>query len=378
MIPGANRNWPQFWPVFVLALSGVALYLYSRPADRIPEPNAGAEIPVRTIYARQTTLALTVTAAGKLAPLTQADVVSPFDGKVAEIRFRAGDFVAAGAIVAIVQARDLDQHAGALQASIHAAKKDLGEREAELAAAEKQLAATRELFDRDLIARRDVEQSEMTAETVRAQTELARAHLAQREAMLAQTRALQNLTRLAAPISGKVGAGAMTPGAAVAKGGVILSIVRVDALKLVAGLGGASLLRRGMSARIASSGLPGVIAKGEVVRLEPEKDSEGKNEVEIHVDNSKGLLRSGMAVEASIDLGAKEKVFLVPRAALASDDKGRYVYKLSDGRAVRHPVVTGAVRGDEIAVSQGIEEGDAIITDLKMINPGTRVRPMMR
>ena len=67
------------------------------------------------------------------------------------------------------------------------------------------VAENRDLFARDLIARRDVEQSEMIAETVRARAELARAHLAQREAMLAQVRALQNLTRLTAPISGEVG-----------------------------------------------------------------------------------------------------------------------------------------------------------------------------
>ena len=115
-----------------------------------------------------------------------------------------------------------------LGASISAAKQDLREREAELADAEKRLAESRDLFARDLIARRDVEQSEMTAETVRAQAELARAYLAQREAMLAQVRALQDLTRLTAPIQRQVGSVSIKPGMAVAEGGTILSIVSLE------------------------------------------------------------------------------------------------------------------------------------------------------
>jgi RND family efflux transporter MFP subunit len=375
---GAIKNMSRFFPVLVVALAliSAAFYLHSRSERKTAESSAGREIPVRVVQVKRTTLPVTARFAGELLPLAKTDVVSRLAGKVTEVRFRVGDFVPAGAIVATIHASDLDQRLGGLVASISAAKQILRERDAELADAEKRLAENRELLGRDLIARRDVEQSEMIVETVRARAELARAHLAQREAMLGQVRALQELTRLAAPISGEVGNVSIKPGTAVAEGGTVLSIVSLSTLKLVGKFSGARLLRRGMKAEISTAGLPGIVSRGEVVRFEAEKDSEGKNEAEIHVDNGKRILRPGMMVEASIDLEAEEEGFLVPRSAVVSENDSTYIYGISGGKATRHEVVLGTLRGDEIAVAQGLNAGDAIIVDLKMIEPGTRVRPV--
>ena len=64
-----------------------------------------------------------------------------------------------------------------------------------------------------------------------------------------------------------------------------------------------------------------------------------------------------MTVEASIDLEAEEKVFSFPDLPLFRRTNSNYVYKLSEGRAVRHEVVLGALSGEEIAVAQGLERG---------------------
>ncbi len=370
------KNMPRSLPVLVVAaLIGAAFYLNLRSSERAAvELRASIEIPVRVAQVKRATLPLTARLDGELLPLTKTDVVSRLAGKVTEVRFKVGDFVTAGTIVATIHASDLDRRRGGLDASISAAKQDLREREAELADAEKRLAENHERLGRDLIARRDVEQSELAAETVRARVELARAQLAQREAMLAQVRALQDLTRLAAPISGEVGGVLVTRGAAVGEGSAILSIVSLDTLKVVAKVSPVSLVRRGMKAQISTSALPGIVSKAQVVRFE--KDNEGKSEAEIHVDNGKRILRPGMAVEVSIELEAEEEVILIPRSAVFSENKSNYVYKLSQGQAVRHQVVLGTLTGDEVAIAQGLNVGDAIIVDVEMIKPGTRVRPI--
>jgi len=374
----AIKYMPRLLPVFVVALAsiGVAFYLISRSERDAVESSASVEIAARVAQVRRTSVPSTLQLTGKLAPITKADVVSRLAGKVTEVRFKVGDFVPAGAIVATIHASDLDQRLGRLERSIGAAKQDVREREVELAEAEKRFAKDRELLGRDLIARRDAERNEIAVETGRAQAELARAYLAQREAMLAQVRALQALTRLAAPISGEIGSVRVARGAAVGEGSAILSIVSLDTLKLVAQVRGASLLRRGMKAQISAAGLPGIISKGQVVRFEPETDSEGKNEAEIHVDNGKKILRPGMTVAAAIDLEAEEEVILIPWSAVVAENNSNYVYKLFGGQAVRHPVVIGARSGDEIAVAQGLNAGDSIIVDLQRVKPGTRIRPV--
>ena len=65
-----------------------------------------------------------------------------------------------------------------------------------------------------------------------------------------------------------------------------------------------------------------------------------------------------------------------PRSAVFAENKRDYVYKLFQGQAIRHQVVLGALRGDDIAVARGLSVGDTIIVDSKMLKPGTRVRPV--
>ena len=366
------NNKSRFLVILVVALVGGAFYLKLRSDHGIGDSSAGVEMPVRIAQVRRASIPLTLKVAGELLPLASTDVVSRLAGKVAEVRFKAGDFVPAGAIVATIRASDLEHRLGALGDGIKIAKQDLASKEKAFSELEKRLSEDRELLRRDLISRSDVERVESSAETARAQAELARAHVAQQEAMLDQARALQGLTRLVAPFNGEVSGVLVKPGAAIGEGGVVLSIVRLDVLKLVAGVSDPSVLRLGMKARIF--GASGIVSEGRVVRFRPEKDGEGKTEAEIHVDNEKRILRAGMSVEGLIDLGREGEALLIPRSAAFSENNSEYVYKLSAGRAARHRIVLGSVRGDEIAVTQGISSGDEIIVDWKGIKPGTRVR----
>ena len=371
----AVKNIPQFF-VVALAFIGAVFYLHSRSERQTAESGAAMDIPARIVKVKRTSGPLKAQFTGEFMPVTKSDVVSRLSGTVMEVRFKVGDLVIAGTTVATIRASDLDHRLGGLDRTISTAKRELGEREAEMAEAEKHLLASREMLGRDLIARRDVEESEIDAKTRRAQAELARAHLAQQEAMRQQALALQRFTRLPAPINGEVSSVVVKPGARVAEGGAVLSIVSLDTLKLVANVNGAASLRHGMKASIWSSDHFGVVLTGRVVRFESEKNSAGENAAEIHVDNRKRILRPGMAVQGTIDLDAEEDVILIPQSAVFAENKRNYVYKLIEGQATRHHVVLGASKADEIAVAQGLSAGDMVIVDPKMIRPGMRITPV--
>jgi membrane fusion protein, multidrug efflux system len=362
----------------VAGLLGGGFYLLNPdPADKNASSGANREIPVRVAQARRIPLPLKLKLAGTLLPVNQTEIVSRLAGKLTEVRFKVGDAVPAGAVVATILNNDLARRIARLEASAASAQHDLRTGDDALAEAENRLAKHRELLGRDLIARRDVEQSETVVETARAHSEFTRAQLAQQEAMLAQVRALQSLTRLRAPSSGEVGAVLIAPGADVSEGSAIVSLVNLGTLKLIAKVNDSALsgLRPGMKFQVSSPALPGIISVGEVIRLRPRQNGmEKTREVEIHVDNRQKKFRSGMYVEGAIDLDAEEDALLIPRSAVLSEDESHHIYKVSDGHAVRQQIVLGAPRGEEITVAQGVEAGDAIIVDLKMISPGTRVR----
>ena len=366
--------------LFAIVFVGGVSYFWNSPSvDGTAVSGADMEIPVRIAQARRISLPLKMKLSGALLPVSQAAVISRLAGKVTEVRFKAGDFVRAGTVVATIHASGLEQRLGRIEAGVGAAGADLQSRQDELAAMEKRLAKDRELLRRDLIARRDVEQTDVEVKTSRAQSELARAQLAQQEAMLAQVRALQDLTRLTAPISGEVGAVLIAPGAAVEEGGAIISLVGLESLKLIARVSGADLpgLRPGAKAQISTASLPGKVLDGKIIRLAPARnDSETMTEIEVHVNNRQNYLRPGMTVEASIDLDTLEDFLLVPRSAVMAQDESSYIYKVTGGRAVRHKIVIGQERGEEVAIVRGLKEGEWVVADsLSAIEPGTRVRP---
>ena len=375
MPSAGKKHLPQLVAIIIVGLLVGAFY-WLNSASQDKTAGSMAEVPVRVTRVRQVSMPFELRLTGELLPVKQAEVVSRLAGRVTEVRFKAGDFVPAGAIVVTIRASDLDERLNALEAGVRAAKQDLELLEFAWAESEKRLSQERDLLRRDLIPRRDVERSESAAATARAQAELARARIAQLAAMVEQGRALKSFTRLSAPFSGKVSNLSVKPSMAVAEGGLVFSIVSLDTLKLVATVSSARPLRVGMKAHISTSDLPGIVSHGQVVRFETEKDSEGKNETEIQVDNDKGILRPGMTAEVSIDFEAQQEVFLVPRSAVVSENKGTYVYKFSEGQAARQDVVLGLPRGDEIAIAHGLNAEDAIIVDLEMIKPGTRVRPL--
>ncbi len=373
------KSWYWFTACGVISALAVGSYFFDLPAGRETIlAGAGQEIAVRLIQVRRASLPRRIKVNGELRPGGVFDIASPLAGKVTEVRFKVGDFVNAGERVATVEADGLEQRIGARETGIRAARQELQARERELAEAETLFAAKRELLHRDLIPRRDLERAESAAATSRAQAELARARLAQQEAMLAQLRALRDLTRLVAPVSGWVSHRFVEPGAVVGEHGAIMTLGNMDTLRLIGEVSGddAQGLRSGQIAEVSSAALRGVTAEGKVTQLEPQSGGTASSYViEIVFANARRVFRLGMAAEAWIDLDAQGQALFIPRSAIVLENKRAAVFKFRDGRALRQEIMLGRLLGDEVEVVQGLTERDSVIVDdPKKLAPGTRVR----
>ncbi|MGZ8500441.1 MAG: efflux RND transporter periplasmic adaptor subunit, partial [Candidatus Binatia bacterium] len=299
-------------------------------------------------------------------------------GRLAEVKFKTGDSVTAGAVVATVYSGELRERARVVEAGLTATRTQLQEREQQVAAAEKRLAHDKELYRQDLIARRDVEQSEIQAATAQAELELARAHLAQEEAMLSQARKLQQLTRIVAPVSGVV-AGALPAGVPVNEARAILAIAQIDRLKLVGAVpaGFTELIRDGMTAQVSPRAREwaGGARVGRVVRLDGTAVGD-EIQLEISVDNRDRAMTVGTVVEAAITLAHQEQVLTLPRSALQAVAGQHHVFLIIDGRAVRRAVKLADENADPVAIRDGLNAGDRVIANrLSEITEGARVRP---
>lgn len=336
------------------------------------------EIIVRVTRVRQQAGPMTVRAKGELLPVNEHDVTSRLAGKVTEVRFNVGDTVPANAVVAIVESSTLTQRLTELEAALSAARKALKANQEQLDGAEKQLARIEELYRRDLIARRDVEQETATMEAARAQTELARAQVAQQEALLTQTRALEGFTQVTTPVGGVVLKRHVNPGATIAASSVIVTIADLAALRMKATIPAefAGAVHAGMDVKVIESTAPEKILDGRVIRVErPPTDGDRIAAVEIEIASVRKQVQPGTSAEAAITLDTEVETLWLPRPVIISDGGKNYVYKLVGERAVRQEVTLGESERGRVEIVRGLKNGDWLIVDqLSLLKSGIRVR----
>lgn len=364
----------------ILAGLVVGYLLVSAPVrDRLSRLFAlDYEIPVEVRHAEKSSLGQILTARGALEPVKEIRINGTIPGVIKDIRYAAGDKVAAGAVVAAVEAKDLAERLAAQEAAIKEAEAHIKETESQLAAVEKQLADLRDLYQKNFIARREVEQAEAAAKTARVQKEAAQAQLAQRTAVSAQTRHVLHLAEITAPVAGVVTRRWSEPGAAVLEAAPILSIAPTDTLKIMIKLRSvdAEKMPPGMSIKVKVDALPGTDFRGKVTRVQELANFTGdESSVEIELANPGGALKFGMPASVSFSTGGRRDGIFVPKSALMEIHGKPYIYIYEGGKARQRNVTPGKQYDGEIEVVSGLEPGEAVVVKgVERLGDGSRVR----
>ncbi len=360
---------------FLLVLALAVLTVWLGTGGRLPNWLAGErEVAVRVASVTKQAMPASVRMSGVLMAVNEVHAVSQLAGRITELRFKVGDPVRAGAVVATIHASDIAQRQNGLKAALIAARKDLSEKESQLASAEKLAAHSQELFKQDLIARRDVDQAVAALQTIGAEAELARAHLAQQEAMLAQALKIQSLGQVTARSTGVVSRRWAEPGSVITESSPLLSIANGNLMKFSGRITGADAarLREGLSAVVSTDKsvdgiVSRVIASGEKYDLSAE--------VEILIKTAAAGFRFGMAVDAVIILDRAGETLRVPQSAIVESAGKHYLFKFAQGRALRQEVRLGAQEGKQVVVEQGVSASDLVIVEnLHLLMPASRVR----
>jgi len=101
---------------------------------------------------------------------------------------------------------------------------------------------------------------------------------------------------------------------------------------------------------------------GTVAAVLPAADPVSKTfTVRVEVDNPDLAILVGMSAELRIESRVHEDVILVVQDAVLEGRDGRGVYVAKDGVAEYRPVTLGAVDGDRVVVTGGLEPGDELV-----------------
>jgi membrane fusion protein, multidrug efflux system len=95
------------------------------------------------------------------------------------------------------------------------------------------------------------------------------------------------------------------------------------------------------------------------------------------IPNPDLTLLPGQYIRARMNIGDLPDALLVPQAAVGSNQLGKFVYVVgARNTAEQHMVKLGPTYGELVVVSDGVKEGESIITgNLQKLGPGAAVQP---
>ena len=294
-------------------------------------------------------------AVGSLRAVNGADLAFEVPGIVEELHFNSGDEVKAGTV--LIQLRD-DEDVSKLH-SLQAV--------ADLANI---------TYERDMKQISSQTVSQATVDADKSKLLAARAEVAEQQALI-------DKKVITAPFDGRLGIRAVDLGQYLAAGTTVVTLQSLDPIYVDFFLPQQALdqIRIGQAVSANVDTYPGQRFAGEISAIEPKVDSASRNvRVRAALKNPEHKLLPGMYATVDIATGDPQRFVTLPQTAITFNAYGNTVYIVDKGAAgadgqpqltVRQSFVkTGETRGDQIAVLEGVKEGDTVVTagQLKLRN----------
>ncbi|KYG74803.1 RND family efflux transporter MFP subunit [Roseivirga ehrenbergii] len=171
-------------------------------------------------------------------------------------------------------------------------------------------------------------------------------------------------TKLYAPFSGVITAKLTELGATAAPGVPAFTLMKTDKVYAKASITESEIskLKIGTSAQIEVASL-GEIFDGKVAIVNPSADALTRTfNVKVRLDNSDNKLLPGMISNIKIETDNEINIISIPPEAVVRDANNIvYVFVVKDNKAIRKRVTLGGFNGNEIVVTDGLAEQDAIV-----------------
>lgn len=358
-IPNYNKSFMmkafKFLPVilvslYMLAACSTKTNTTASTSDTLDVSGRGV-IPVKVEEISRTKINRTIDYTATIQPFEEVNLVPATPGRIEKINVEVGDRITKGQELIIMDKTQLLQ----LKLQLSSLEKDLSRLDTLL----KTGSARQQQYDQ-LKTQYDV--TKTNADFMEANT------------------------TITAPFSGVVTGkyfenGEMYSGVPTTQSGksAIITLMQVSPLKVNVNISEQFYpsMKRGMKAMITADVYGGEKFTGTVSRIAPTVNSATRTfEVELQVPNRNEMLKPGMFVRVSMDLGQVD-AFVVPANTILTQEgtNSRYVYINDNGAAERINVELGKRFDDMIEiVSDNLNEGDKLITQgqARLIN-GDRI-----
>jgi HlyD family secretion protein len=396
-----NRFPRIFRPSAVLLCASLLLPLGCKKEEETPTP----EVYVQAAHPEQGSISELIAADAILAPLAQAAISPKVSAPVRKFYVQRGSRVHAGQLLATLENNDLAAAAldnkgsyTAAQATFETATKatapedltkaklDLAQAKANLDLNQSIVNARSELFKQGAIPGRDLDTAQATLVQSQATFDIAKQHfeslqnVSNKAALInAQgnldsakgkylgAEAQLNYTEIRSPISGVVTDRPLFAGETAASGTPLITVMDTSALiaKLHIAQTQAQQLALGAEAQLTVPGVDKPVP-AKVALISPALDP-GSTTVEVwlRVDNSKGALKAGTPVHASITGRTITNALTVPVETIQTSPDGstKFVMVIApDSTAHKKTVTLGIQSAEDVQILSGLTPSDMVIS----------------
>ena len=323
---------------------------------------------------------------GNLEPMYSASVFARTNGYVEKRFVDIGSHVKAGQILAVISTPEVDQQLNQANADVLQAAAVVEQSKAALQQAQANLDIARITKDRysPLIARHAVTQQSLDeadqAFTARAaDVSAANANIGVAEASLQSRRAnverlmqMQGFERVVAPFDGVVTARNVEQGDLVNDGSgngarSLFTVAQSNVLRVQVEVPQSSALsiKTGQQAPLTVEERPGHQYIATVTRNAESLNLAARTMLtEVQVDNRDGSLVPGMYGQVKFVVTESQPSLIIPSTALVIDKNGTHVVSVSaDSRVHFVPVDIGQDMGAQVEISQGLHDGETLVTN---------------
>lgn len=339
----------------------------------------------------------TITASGTINPVTTTNVGTQVSGIIQELHVDFNSPVKKGQVLAQIDPALFEARVGQQRANLVSAKANLAKLEATIANDKLTLNRYERLYEKDFIARSEVDLAETVYKNDLALIDAAKAQIQQAQAVLNSALTDLGYTKIISPVDGIVVSRSVDIGQTVASSfqTPTLFLVAQDLIKMQINTSVAeadiSRVNEGQDVEFTVDGYPDVTFKGKVVQVRNAPTTVQNvvtYDVVVGVDNKEMKLKPGMTANVTIITARKDDALLVPNEAFRFvmnegknppryKQKGVWVLKNTSERV---EVKTGISDENNTEIVEGdIKPGDKVIIGLSddkkdQHQPGMRMR----
>lgn len=363
----ARRRLRRVLYIAVPVLIALVLYgLMSKPRE--------AEV----VYALPRDVVEVVVASGTLRAVRQGTVGAEAAGIVESLEVREGDQVEAGQLLGRLRIGDADARLAGALAALRAAETNWQGEQFRLEADERELARSRELFERRLVPVAELDDAVAVERIQRARTGAARAQLDAARAAVDEIRPEFGRREVRAPFAGVVLERRVEPGTAVSAATAWFRLAEMASTEIYVETDEINLgrLRPGQSAIAIAPAWPDRPFAARLVQVGPNVDSErGVVGLRLHAVELPDFVLPNMTVDVNIEVRATRDALALPAPAVAT--RGRpHVLAVDAGGQIRMQPVTVVGRNPDWVAVQGLAADVPVLTRIRDGRPGERISPV--